>query len=335
MFCEPSSAASLAGRRQGGPRRRARPRRDRRVRADGQRPQGPGHRRGRRDGRGGRGGRRASPTSAGRSAGGEPVRRPAAVPGRPSSGAGSPSRSRPRRPTSARATTASGWRSTSSTASSRRGPCDWATGSIELEVEGEGAFELPATAVEPVRARASRRRSRRRSGRGPAGDRLADRDGQRHPALARPRLVGRGDRRRRGRRRRARRARRRDATRRRGAAPARVDHRVATPTTRRPCCWAGSSSRRSSPIASRRSASTPRAGLRCVLYVPDRRLATEDMRGVLPEQVPLAARRREPGPRRRRRRGHRHRPVRAARRPHRRPPPRALSLGAPTRSCRA
>ncbi len=29
------------------------------------------------------------------------------------------------------------------------------------------------------------------------------------------------------------------------------------------------------------------AGLRCVLYVPDRRLATEDMRGVLPEQVPL------------------------------------------------
>ena len=29
------------------------------------------------------------------------------------------------------------------------------------------------------------------------------------------------------------------------------------------------------------------AGLRCVLYIPDRRLATEDMRGVLPEQVPL------------------------------------------------
>ena len=28
-------------------------------------------------------------------------------------------------------------------------------------------------------------------------------------------------------------------------------------------------------------------GLRCVLYIPDRRLATEDMRRVLPEQVPL------------------------------------------------
>lgn len=29
------------------------------------------------------------------------------------------------------------------------------------------------------------------------------------------------------------------------------------------------------------------AGLRCVLYIPDRRLATEDMRGVLPVEVPL------------------------------------------------
>jgi homoserine kinase len=29
------------------------------------------------------------------------------------------------------------------------------------------------------------------------------------------------------------------------------------------------------------------AGLRCVLYIPDRRLATEDMRGVLPDEVPL------------------------------------------------
>jgi homoserine kinase len=28
-------------------------------------------------------------------------------------------------------------------------------------------------------------------------------------------------------------------------------------------------------------------GLRCVLYIPDRRLATEDMRAVLPEEVPL------------------------------------------------
>ena len=31
----------------------------------------------------------------------------------------------------------------------------------------------------------------------------------------------------------------------------------------------------------------PPPGLRCVLYIPDRRLATEDMRRVLPEQVPL------------------------------------------------
>ena len=29
------------------------------------------------------------------------------------------------------------------------------------------------------------------------------------------------------------------------------------------------------------------AGLRCVLYIPDRRLATEDMRRVLPAEVPL------------------------------------------------
>ena len=36
-------------------------------------------------------------------------------------------------------------------------------------------------------------------------------------------------------------------------------------------------------------------GLRCVLFIPDRRLATEDMRRVLPAEVPLRRRGREPG----------------------------------------
>ena len=68
-------------------------------------------------------------------------------------------------------------------------------------------------------------------------------------------------------------------------------------------------------------------GLRAVLFIPERRLSTEDMRRVLPGRGPASGRREQHGPGRDRGGGDRHRPARAARRPDRRPPPRAVPLG--------
>ena len=69
IFCEPASAACVAGRPQGRGRGRARPRRDRRVRADRPRPQGPDDRRARRSPRVHRGRADASARSPSRWAG--------------------------------------------------------------------------------------------------------------------------------------------------------------------------------------------------------------------------------------------------------------------------
>ena len=133
-----------------------------------------------------------SPTSAGRSAGGEPGARGEPA-GPASSGGGHRRGARRRRPTSARATTASGSRSTSSNrvdVEARRRT----TARSSSTVAGEGAGELPADRSNRFVARPRGGAGARRSGRGPPA-RLADRDGQRDPAVARPRLVGRGDRR--------------------------------------------------------------------------------------------------------------------------------------------
>ena len=277
VFCEPSSAASRRRRHEGGPRGRARPAtrlvvcvltgnglKDPTTAEAGLTVEVV----------------EAEPSVADVSAGARLVvsRVRAAggrVPGRPSSGAGSPSRSRRRPPTSGRATTASGSRWTSSTTSRSRA-CD-GDGSIELEVTGEGAVELPSTRGEPVR-RGPRGGARGvDSGRGPPASAGGSRWTTRIPlsrglgssaaatvggvvaGAALAELAG---------------ATRPTTTRcsrsRRPSSPTR--------TTRPPCCSAGSSSRRSSPIASRPIRFDAPDGLRCVLYIPDRRLATEDMR---------------------------------------------------------
>ena len=104
IFCEPASAAGVAGVTQGRRRRRAGPRRARRVRADRPRPQGPDDRRApgrRRSSRPSRPSARSPSRWAGRASDGRPLARGARWQH------GSPSRCPPRRPTSAPATTAS------------------------------------------------------------------------------------------------------------------------------------------------------------------------------------------------------------------------------------
>ena len=60
----------------------------------------------------------------------------------------------------------------------------------------------------------------------------------------------------------------------------------ATPTTRPPSCSAASSSAATSAGVEAVRFDAPR-DLRCVLFIPERRLSTEDMRRVLPAEVPL------------------------------------------------
>ena len=161
VFCEPASAASVAGLMPAGRGRRPRRGRDRGLRADRPRAEGPRH--------------------GDRQLGGR-----AAAAGRPRGGRGgglwlssrrSPSARRPPRPTSARASTA--WPSAldlgNAVVITRR------PGPLEVRVTGEGAGELAEDASNLVcRALASGLGLARRPGRGVP---------QPHPARARPGLV--------------------------------------------------------------------------------------------------------------------------------------------------
>ena len=326
VFCEPSSAASLAGVAKAARAGELDRRRDRRVRADRQRAQGPDDRGGRDHGRGGRGGRQRRRRRAGRSAGGEPgAAAGGPVPGRPSSGAGSPSRSRRRRPTSGAGYDCLGLALDLVNHVAGRGRAT-ATARSSSRSCGEGAFELPSTAGEPVR-RGPRGGARGgASGPRPAAHRLADRDGQRHPALARSGLVGRGDRRRGGRRRRAREL--AGATRPDDDALLQIASTIESHPDNAAAVLLGGfvvSAQLADRVAAIRFDAPD--GLRCVLYIPDRRLATEDMRGVLPEQVPLRHAVENLGRVAVGVAGIADGPARAARRPDHRPAPRAVPLG--------
>ena len=165
---------------------------------------------------------------------------------------------------------------------------------------GRGRGRAPGDRDEPVR-RGARGGARGELGPTPGGDRLADRDGQRIPlarglgssAAATVGGVVAGD-----------------ALRLGGARPSTTPTllRLATTIEGHPDNAAAGAARRVRRLArhlgdgSRRSGSTRPRGLRCVLFIPERRLATEEMRRVLPDEVPLRRRRREPGPGRDRRR---------------------------------
>ena len=138
IFCEPASAASVAGVMKAADGRRARPGRDRRVRPDRPRPQGPDHRRAPGPALP-RGRSRPSGRSPWRSAG-RRARWPATG-SRNSTAAGSPSRCPPRPPTSAPGYDCLGL----ALALVNRIELEvrvWSRGEIELTVEGEGRNEL-------------------------------------------------------------------------------------------------------------------------------------------------------------------------------------------------
>ena len=122
---------------------------------------------------------------------------------------------------------------------------------------------------------------------------------------------------------------RRQRARRRGAVDARAARSSparsrAIPTTRRPPCSAGSSCRRAT--ARRVEAirfDSPR-DLRAVLFIPELRLPTDEMRAALPAAVPLDGRGGQPRGGRGRGRRAGHRSLRPARPADRRPAPRAV-----------
>jgi homoserine kinase len=157
----------------------------------------------------------------------------------------------------------------------------WSRGAIELTVDGEGAasFRRPR---QPVRARpgGGPRRSPRRAAR---GRRLAHRDAEPDPDLPRPR----------------------------SSAAATVGGLVAGnalagepltngdllrlayaieghPDNAAAALLGGSPSPPTSTASSRPSASTPHVTFVAVLFIPERRLSTKDMRKALPTKVPLA-----------------------------------------------
>ena len=159
----------------------------------------------------------------------------------------------------------------------------WSRGEIELTVEGEGRNELTRIATNRfVRGLEARPASRPR--RAPRGRRLADRDAQPDPAGARPRA----------RRRRRRSAASWSATRsparrcrcpRCSSSPARSR---ATRTTPRPRSSAGSSCRRRDGGGVEAIRFDSPRDLRAVLFIPELRLPTDEMRAALPAKVPLA-----------------------------------------------
>ena len=276
IFCEPASAAGVAGVTQGGGGRRARPRRDRGLRPDRARPEGSDHGgtpgpavpRGRADHR-----RRSPSHSAGRGP-------PWPTGSRSSTAAGSPSRCPARRPTSGAGYDCLGV----ALAITDRIEVEvrvWSRGAIELTVEGEGRNELTEDRDNRfVRGLEAVLRAAR--GELPEGRGLADRDAEPHPAGAWARFVGGGDRRRRAGRERARgrgaldrraaahRLRDRGPSRQRGGRPARRVRRVGELAGRRrgdPVRCAARPARRPvhprAPPADRR-----RCGRRCRASVP-------------------------------------------------------------------
>ena len=279
IFCEPASAASVAGVTQGRGGRRARPRRDRRVRADRPRPQGPDH-------------------------GRAPGRRRSSRPSRPS--ARSPSRSAGR----------DAWPHWLAELDGRRVTVEVPATSANLGAGYDclgvalaltNRIEARGPRLEPRRDRADgRRRGPRRADRGPRQPiRPRPRGGApRGPRRAARRASAGGSRcttRSRSRAASGRRRRRRSAAllagnalaRRgaddRGAAAARQRRSRAIPTTRPPRCSAGSSCRRAGPTDGVEAIrfDAPR-DLRAVLFIPELRLSTEEMRAALPATVPLA-----------------------------------------------
>ena len=159
----------------------------------------------------------------------------------------------------------------------------WSRGEIELTVEGEGRNELTEDRENRfVRGLEAALRAAR--GDLPDGRRLADRDAQPHPARARARVVRGGD----G---------RRDPGRQRPRRRAAVDAGDAAPRLRD---RGPSRQRRGGPARRVRRLGAPTPGgveairfdsprdLRAVLFIPELRLSTDEMRAALPATVPLA-----------------------------------------------
>ena len=153
---------------------------------------------------------------------------------------------------------------------------------VELTVEGEGAGELPADRTNAFVVALERGLAEVR-GEGGGRPRLADPDAQPDPARARPRVVGRGHRRRPAGRRRAGRGDRWTRT----APLALATELEGHPDNAAAALLGGFT------IAAHGDAPTairfdiPR-DLRTILFIPELRLATRDMRAALPEMVPLA-----------------------------------------------
>ena len=287
VFCEPASAASVAGHRAGWPRPAARPRRDRRVRADRARPQGPDT------------AERQVPRRPSR-----PRRRSARSPSRWAGERG--------RMVAHWLAELDGRRVTVEVpATSANLGAGYDCLGVALEPDQPGRARGPR--LESRRDRADgRRRGRRTScrptatnrfvrgleaalaaGRGELPDGVGWRidDAQPDPAGAGPRLLGRGD---------DRRPRGGNALLRRTARDRRTccgwrPRSRAIPTTSRRRCWAASSSRTTLGEAVEAIRFDVPRDLRAVLFIPDLRLDTRDARGAAGDGA-VRRRGREPGP---------------------------------------
>ena len=327
VFCEPASAASVAGVRKVAAAGRARPGRDGRVRPDRPRAQGPDdgrapgarpfieaeptRRRGRRRAR--LVGRNDGRALAGRARRQPGHRRGAGVVGQPRRGLRLPRRrARPHQPDRGRGPRLE----------SRRDRAD-------RRRRGPGRAHRGPRQPLRARARGGAAGGPRRAAR---GRRLADRDAQRDPAGARARLVGRGD----GRRRRWRATPSLGEPLSNGRAAAPRDEIEGHPDNAAAALLGGFVvSAPSTPDGVEAIRFDAPRDLRAVLFIPELRLSTDAMRDALPDDRAAGRRRRQPRRGRARRGRPRDRPVRPARAADGRPAPRAVPGRRSTRSCRA